>query len=223
MLRKILLGCGIVSSVLYVAADVLATLRYEGYSYTDQQVSELMAAGAPTRALLVSLFTPYNMLVAAFTVGVWAAAGRNRTARITGAMLIGYAAVGQVTLLFFPMTPRGTGGTLRNVMHIPGTAVMSLCILLAMGFGATLLGRRFRWYSYGTILTLLVFGGLVALQASRIAANEPTPWMGVAERVNIYATMLWLAVLAGSLWRVHGPSASRHLGKPTVTPQMVPR
>ena len=36
MLRKILLGCGVVSSVLYVAVDVLGTLRYPGYSYTEQ-------------------------------------------------------------------------------------------------------------------------------------------------------------------------------------------
>jgi hypothetical protein len=223
MLRKILLGCGIVSSLLYVATDILASLRYEGYSYRDQQVSELMAAGAPTRTLLVSLFTPYNLLVAAFAVGVWAAAGRTRTARITGALLIGYAAVGQLTLLFFPMTPRGVEGTLRNDMHGPMTAVMSLFLLVGMGFGAMLLGRRFRWYTYGTIVTLLVFGGLVSTQIGRIDANESTPWMGIAERVNIYATMLWIVVLANALWRVQGANAPGHLGTPAVTRQAVPR
>jgi hypothetical protein len=78
---------------------------------------------------------------------------------------------------------------------------MSLFIVLAMGFGATLLGRRFRYYSYGTILTLLVFGALPALEIPRIVANQPTPWMGVAERINIYATMLWVVVLAVALLR----------------------
>src|SRR3954469_22625289 len=85
--------------------------------------------------------------------------------------------------------------TLRNVMHVPATAVMSLFIVLAMGFGATLLGKRFRYYSYGTIVTVLVFGALTSLQAGRIATNEPTPWAGIEERINIYATMLWVAVL----------------------------
>jgi hypothetical protein len=33
-------------------------------------------------------------------------------------------------------------------------------------------------------------------------ANEPTPLMGIEERVNIYATMLWVAVLAIGLLRV---------------------
>lgn len=220
MVRKMLLGCGVLSSVLYVATDVLATRRYASYSYTDQAFSELVAAGAPTRPLMVALVgIPYNLLVAAFAVGVWTSAGSKRAARLTGVLLIGYAAAGMAGALLFPMTPRGTEGTLRNLMHIPATAVMSFFLVLSMGFGATLLGRRFRYYSYGTIATLLVFGALAGLQGGRLAANEPTPWMGIEERVNIYASMLWLAVLAIALLRVHGASASRQLGKPTVTPR----
>ena len=206
MVRKILLGCGIVSSVLYVVTDVLGTLRYEGYSYADQEFSELTAQGAPTRNFMVALnVIPYDLLVAAFAVGVWPSAGPKRAARITGAMLLGYAAFGVAGGLVFPMRPRealaASEGTLRNAMHIPATAVMSLCIVLAMGFGATLLGKRFRYYSYGTIAILLVFGALASLQAGRMAANEPTPWMGIEERINIYATMLWVAVLAIGLLR----------------------
>jgi hypothetical protein len=70
-----------------------------------------------------------------------------------------------------------------------------------MGFEAALLGKRFRYYSYGTIVTVLVFGALTSLQAGRIATNEPTPRAGVLERINTYATMLWLAVLAIGLLR----------------------
>jgi hypothetical protein len=36
MVRKILLICGIVSSVWYVVTDVIGTLRYPGYSYANQ-------------------------------------------------------------------------------------------------------------------------------------------------------------------------------------------
>ena len=55
MVRKTLLGCGIVSSVLYVVTDVLGTLRYRSYSYADQTFSELTAQGAPTRDFMVAL------------------------------------------------------------------------------------------------------------------------------------------------------------------------
>ena len=92
-------------------------------------------------------------------------------------------------------------GTLRNTMHIPGTAVMSLSLVLAMVFGSTLLGKRFRHYSYGTILAVLVVGVLTSRQAPQIAANQPTTWSGIYERMNIYPTMLWVAVLAIGLLR----------------------
>jgi hypothetical membrane protein len=201
MARKILLTCGIVSSAWYLITDVIGTLRYPGYRYTEQQFSELTATGSPVRPFMIALNEfPYNVLVAAFAGGVWTSAEPKRAGRITGAMLIGYALSGMVTGVFFPMKRREAlaagEGTLRNAMHPPGTIVMSLFIVLAMSYGARLLGRRFLYYSYGTIAILIVFGVLTSLQVGRMEANQPTPWMGVTERINIYATMLWVAVLA---------------------------
>jgi hypothetical protein len=129
MLRRILLGCGIASSVLYIAADILGTLRYPGYRYTEQQFSELTAAGSPVRHLMIGLgVIPYTLLVAAFAVGLWTSARPKRAGRITGAMLLGYAAFGMVGGWFTLMNTRealaaGERG-LRNAMHVPMTAVI---------------------------------------------------------------------------------------------------
>lgn len=205
-LHTILLGCGIAASVLYVAADIVGSIRYAGYSYADHTFSELMAAGSPVRSLMIALCTiPYTVLMMAFVAGVWRSAGSKRAGRITAALLAGYTVIGTVAGLLFPMNTRvalaaGEAG-LRNAMHPVGTAVMSLFLLLAMGFGARLLGRRFRYYTYATIITLLLFGILTSLQAGDMAANLPTPWMGIEERINIYAAMLWVGVFAVALQR----------------------
>jgi hypothetical protein len=206
MVRKFLLICGIVSSVWYVVTDVIGTLRYPGYSYADQWFSELTAQGAPTRDFMVALNgIPYTLLVSAFAEGVRTSAAPKRAGRITAAMLLLYAAFGFAGGVLFPMKPREAlaagEGTLRNTMHIPATAVMSLFIVLAVGFGSTLLGKRFQYYSYATIAILLVFGALTSLQAGRITTNEPTPWAGIEERMNSYGIMLWVAVLAVGLLR----------------------
>lgn len=227
MVKKILLGCGIVSSVLYVAGDVVASVRYQGYSYVDQNFSELLAEGAPTRPLMIALAcVTYNALVTAFGVGVWTVGG-NRAARITGTLLIGFAVAGAAGGWLFRMNTRevlaADGGDWRGAMHVPATLVGSLFTVGAMAVGSRLLGRWFRWYSYGTIATLLVFGALTALQAGAMVANEPTPWMGALERVNIYATMLWVAVLAGALLRVQAAGAPRRLAKLTRIPQQILR
>jgi CubicO group peptidase (beta-lactamase class C family) len=78
--------------------------------------------------------------------------------------------------------------------------VTVLLMLVAMGFGAVAFGSRFRRYSIATILALLVFGTLTGLDGPRLAANLPTPWMGVTERINIGVFLLWVMVLAVALW-----------------------
>jgi hypothetical protein len=206
MVRKILVGCGIASSVLYIASDILISWWDPNYSYRDQSFSELLAPGSPTRPLvLVLLAIPYGVLVTAFGVGVWASASRRRAGRITGALLVGYALTGAVTGVFLSAPTRETlqagKETWRNILHLPGTAVSVLSILLAIGFGSTLLGRRFRYFSYATILAIVVFGVWAGTQIGQMGKNQPTPWLGIVERGNVYAIMLWVSVLAIGLLR----------------------
>jgi hypothetical protein len=201
MVRRLLLVCGILSSLLYVATDAMATWLYEGYSYTNQNYSELLATGAPTRLFMLLVSIAYNLLVAAFAGGVWRSATPKRTARTTGVMMVGYAVFSMMTPLYFQMDMRGAEVTPRGSLHGPMTAVMSLFILLSMGFGAFLVGRWFRFYSFATIVIVLTFGVLTGLQVPQLEARQSTPWMGLTERVNIYATMLWFAVLAIAILR----------------------
>jgi hypothetical protein len=206
-LRKVLLGCGVLSSVLYLAADVYAWSRYPGYNPVSQAFSELLAEGAPTRPFMVAVAgAPYNLLVAALGAGVWASLDRKRLSRITGALLVLYALISYLGGTVFQMDPRGTEGSVRTLLHEQATAVMVLSMLLSMGFGAFLHGLRFRLYSLGTLLTVIVFAGLSFLQVDKLAAIEPAPWLGLMERVGIYAWMLWVAVLAISLWRAQESS-----------------
>lgn len=200
MVRKVLLLCGILSSLLYVATDILGAMRFEGYSYTSQTISELSAIGASSRSLVVPLFLAYSALVIAFGLGVWGSANGKRTLRVVGGLLIGYGVI-DLVVPFTPMHIRGAETTLTDTLHIILTIVTVLLILLSVGFGATAFGKRFRIFSIGTILVLLFFGALAGLDGPRIAANEPTPWIGVTERINIFSYLLWVIVLAAALLR----------------------
>jgi uncharacterized membrane protein len=72
----------------------------------------------------------------------------------------------------------------------------------AIGFGAAAFGKRFRFYSIATVVILVAFGALTGLDGPRIAANLPTPWVGVWERINIGVFLLWVVVLAVALLHV---------------------
>jgi hypothetical protein len=201
MVRKILLVCGILSSLLYVFTVVFAPMRWEGYSSTSQTVSELIAIDAPTKPLVVPLFILYSVLVYAFGWGVWESDGRKRALHFTAVGLVGKEVLGLVATLFFPMHLRGVEGTLTDTMHATLSMVGVLFMLFAIGCGATAFGKRFRLYSIATILLLVIGGTLAGLDAPRLQANLPTPWMGVTERINIYAYMLWVVVLSITLLR----------------------
>jgi hypothetical membrane protein len=199
MLRKALLACGLLSSLLYLGIDSLAALRFGDYhSYTAQAISELGAIGAPTRELVRPLFMMYDLLLLAFAGGVWATAGAKRPLRLIGALLAGIGAVGLVTP---PMYLRGAGHVSGDLPHIAFTGVIVVFILSAIALGTRLYGRRWRLYSWATLLVLLVSGAWTGVEARYLAAGQLTPGLGVAERINIGAYLLWVAVLSATLVR----------------------
>ena len=202
MRRQTLLWCGVLSSLLYLAMNVFVPMQYDGYSSVSQTVSELSAVGAPTRPLWVSLAILYSVLLAAFGWGVWTSAGQERRLRVVGALMIAQAVVG---LAWPPMQMRGEPFAMTDALHIAFAFVTLAFMLAGMGFGAAALGPWFRLYTAATIVIFLAFGALTGLEAPAIAANAPTPWIGVWERINIAAYMSWVMVLSVALLRVGQP------------------
>lgn len=202
MPRKILLVCGILSSLLYGA--MIVVIRFDGYSHFSQTVSELSAIGAPTRPLWMVLGSLYDALIAAFGLGVWLSAGGKRALRVVGGLLLAFGMLG-LLWPFASMHQREVlaagGGTFSDTLHIILGAVTVLYMLVAIGVGANAFGRRFRLYSIATFLILLLFGLMTGLDSPNISANLPTPWIGLWERINIAGFLLWVAVLAITLLR----------------------
>ena len=199
-----LLFCGIASSLLYVAMTFFIALLYEGYNSFSQTISELSAIDAPTRPLWVLLGILYTLLVAAFGWGIWKSAVSNQRLRITGGLVFVYGSIG----LFWPFAPMhqreviaAGGATLSDTMHIVFSIVTVFLMLLAIGFGATALGKKFRLYSIITIVILLTLGPWTGMEGVKLNANLPTPWIGVIERALVGVFLLWIVVLAIKLLR----------------------
>ena len=91
-IHRALLVCGILSSLLFVAINIIVPMKWESYDAVSQTPSELSAIGAPTRKLWAVLSTPYAFLMIAFAWGVWKSAEGNRNLRITGGLLLAYGA-----------------------------------------------------------------------------------------------------------------------------------
>jgi len=195
-LRTVLLGCGVLSPLLYFVCDVLASFRYEGYSYLHQTISELNAFGAPTRPLTIAFgFGIYTALLA-FAAGILSSAAGSRTLKVLGGLVAALAALSLWAVPFASMEIRGSQ---QGPTHIVSGMVAVLMILSAMGLAAASFGRRFRLFSLAAVLALMGFGVWAGMDGPRIAEGLPTPWVGVKERISAYSYQLWFLGLALTL------------------------
>lgn len=161
MARKTLLACGFIASMLYIAMNTFVPMWWHAYNSFSQTISELSAIDAPTRPIWVPLGILYTLLVAAFGVGVWQSAQRNRRLRVVGGLFV---ASGLIGLGWLPMHQRAVlaagGGTLTDTMHIVWSVVTVLLVMFQLGFSAAAFGRRFRVYTVVTMVVLFFFGAL---------------------------------------------------------------
>jgi uncharacterized protein DUF998 len=206
--RAPLLTCGILAGGLYVGMTLFTGLLWDGYSAADQTISELSAIDAPTRHLWMVLGMIYSALMVVFGWAVWKSAP-HRALRIAGALLLMQAVFG---VFWPPMHQRAVlaagGATMTDTLHIVWTVVTGLFFMVALGFGAAALGKRFRVYTLVTMAIVFACGAWTGTYTPAIQANMPTPWVGVWERINTNVFMLWVAVLAVMLLRT-GTSSER--------------
>jgi hypothetical protein len=200
-LTQVLLACGVAYAVVYVVVnDIIAASLYEGYDPVSQAISELSATSSPAKAFLTAITPVWPVLMISFGIGVRRAAGGCRALRVVGYLLIAHAIVALLWVAF-PMTSRtditpDTPAPVNDVGHLVMTAVTLVFVLSQIGFSAAALGWRFRLYAIISAVTVVVFGVLTGMQASKLPAGEPTPWMGVFERLTIAPWLLWMVVLA---------------------------
>ena len=192
-LRKVLLACGPLSALVYIGWHELAALRWEGYSRISNTISELHFTGTPSKSFL----DPWQgwvdgALLAAFGIGIWLSAQGSRSLRVIGAVMIMPAAMIPLWMIF---------GEASLAVHLALVGVGILCWLVAMGFGAAALGKRFRIYSLVSLGLVVGFFALGFSYVPEANAGQPTPFLGLFERIGFSAYFLWLTVLAVALWR----------------------
>jgi len=200
---KFLLACGVAAPLVYLASDIVAGVRWEGYSFRDHTISELNANGSPVRPITIALgFVGYPLLIA-FGVGVWRTASGNRKLQLAGGalVLLGLSALWAVP--FASMNLRGTEQGAAGARHLASGMIAIPSLIAAMGLSATVFGGRFRLYSLATVVVLLAFGAWAGARTTGMEQGLATPWAGVIERISVYAYQLWIVAFAFRLLRTY--------------------
>ena len=201
-MQKALLACGIISSLWYLAVNIFVPTQDTSYSPVTQTVSELSAIDAPTRILWVLLCSLYPLLYAAFGYGVIASAAGKRSLYAVGSLVIAYSLL---NFYWPPMHLREVIAagqeTLSDTLHLTWAKMTLTFNILLMAFGAAASGRGFRIFTFVIFLIFMIFGALIFKESPGIVSGQPTPWIGIWERVNIGAFMFWIAILSLDLMR----------------------
>lgn len=176
---------------------MVAAISWHGYDITAQAFSDYSAIGAPTRLLILILSPIYSILVIAFGLGVWLAS-RKLMMRIIGILFIIYALVSWVWPQFFPIHLIAAEASSSDLLHIVLTFVTVVSWLIILGLGMFSFGKRFRIYSIGTFIAVIVCGALTGyiVSTTPTAVSQSAPWLGIIERIILYSFMVWMVVLA---------------------------
>ncbi len=194
ILQKFFLSCGVLAPMLYLGTDLLAGRLLKGYSFKAQSMSELSAAGSPTRSFVVTLTVLASVLLISFGVGIWRVANHEILPRIVGGLLIGNATVGLLAMTFFPTRLGERPNFLSaNVIFMFLSVIF---FMLAMLVGAAAFKGWFRILSIMIPVTYIILAALRFATTSTSSAGDSGSLIGAQERTMAYSFLLWVLALA---------------------------
>ena len=194
LFKNLLLVCGCVSAIIYPLTDVIAGTMYKGYSFHEQAVSELFAIGSPVAPFVVVFFSMSSILLFFFSLGIFLAANRNKLMILLACLVFANALDSIILWNFFPMHMRHMAPTFTDKMHT--ILAINPFIVISIIIGAFLYNNWFRSYSLFTIAALVIPAIISFSYIPLLLSHQPTPWMGISERISQYSHLTWLAMLS---------------------------
>jgi len=188
---------GMIAVIAYIAHVVIGGFLWNGYNHITQPISDLTASGAPDKILL-SIFTYiYSIASILFAISLIIYYNKSESKAVkAGTFLL--LAIQIISLLygFFPEDLPGSTMTINGIMHIVITILLVPLaiiapIIIGIGFKKTKEPNGLGSYSIITGIIIFVSGG-----ASVITIANKLPYLGIIERLNIGALLIWMFVLA---------------------------
>ena len=198
--RHILLMCGVAAAVLTVATDLIMGHLTANYRFLSQSISLLGASGAPTRRFVLPLNLAGNLLLIAFSAGLWLTPSAHWALRLTAGLIAGSAILASVAAIFFPLHPDRSFQDSPNNLNVIVMGTSVLFFFLAIVFSAVAHQNWFRYFSLGLLLLFLI-EDILATRGTRPSLGGSTgPLVRLQERTMVYGEMLWVIMQAWLLF-----------------------
>ena len=185
---------GMIGPILYTMIWILGGILQSGYSHIRDDVSSLLAVGAPNKRLFgIMHVTDVILVIVFFSTLHWAIDGGQGLIIGPACFLLAYL-IELVVELFFPLDEGGEMKSRRAKMHfnlVMVTAILMMVGMLAMWYRLSITSG---WEGLGTY-SLATF--IVAVVTGLVASKSVgTKIMGLTERLIVTTNVQYIFVLA---------------------------
>lgn len=195
--KKLLFSTGMMAVLFYVLHIILGGMLWKGYNHLQQPISDLTAASAPNRELMLMFTTIYGLLVIIFALSFTILESRKHSKSVFyGSILLSVMCLISITYGLFPEDLPNQEVTFFGSMHIIITAIIVPFTILAPILIGVGLKREKKWkplgiYSITTGFLILIFGSLCA-----VFFINKLPRFGLLERINMGVLQAWLFIFS---------------------------
>lgn len=193
-LQQLIALGGMLGPVLYTLIWILGGILQPDYSHIRDDVSSLMAVGAPNKRLFDAMQLTNIILVIIFFINLHWAIDGGQGSIIGPACFVLTNLINILVVLFYPLDEGGGIESSTAQMHVK--MVMIMAVLGAVGMLAMWhrLSNTEGWAWFGTYsLITFVFTAITGIIASKTVG---TKIMGLTERLVVTANVQYIFVLA---------------------------
>jgi hypothetical protein len=199
-IQKLIALGGMIGPILYTLIWILGGILQPDYSHIRDDVSSLMAVGAPNKRLFdIMQLTNIILVIVFFTNLHWAIDG-GQGSIIGPTCFVLTNLINIPVVLFYPLDEGGGIESPTAQMHVK--LVMIMAVLGAVGMLAMWhrLSNTEGWAWFGTYsLITFAFTAVTGVIASKTAG---TKIMGLTERLVVTANVQYIFVLALKIFRI---------------------
>jgi len=197
--QKVFAICGMIAPIVYAMIWILGGILQPEYSHIRDDVSSLLAVGAPNKLLFDAMDIVYVLLMIVFFSSLHWAINKGKGLILGPALLLTGSLIGLPIPLFFPLDAGGEIITFVARVHV--ILVMLMAFVTLAGILAMWLRLRKvdQWKGYGTY-SLITF--MVSLVLGLVAVRTVgTEIMGLTERLVATSVGQYVFVIALRAYR----------------------
>jgi hypothetical protein len=191
---------GMIGPILYTSIWILGGILQPNYNHIRDDVSSLMAVGAPNKRLFdIMQLTNIILVIIFFTNLHWALDG-GQGSIIGPACFVLTSLINIPVVLFYPLDEDGGIESSTAQMHVKLVMIMALFGALGMLAMWQRLSITSGWTWYGTYsLITFIVTAITGVIASKTAGSEI---MGLTERLVVTANVQYIFVLALNVFKL---------------------